>query len=290
MRAPVMVGVLLCGCTAAETAQPVTLPDHVATLNITLEGDGSFDPHDVQLAIVWWRDRQVWPARALEPQELVITQFSLSWPVTFQAILKTPPTYDPFYSADTVGARPGRLVAYLDDNHNGKLDFTSIDANHFTDRLIGYTTGNTIMHYTTVGMITQQVYVSNVGNVDVDISAPITLLQRDSPRQSCHLLADWEPHFAYASVFGAIPLDPSEPGQGPWDYESAADAHCPNDALPADTSLVSCDGHAEAIADTSPFIAQTCGTVSRVCEVPWSEPLCPCDGKPYGCVDYEGGL
>jgi hypothetical protein len=300
MRAPLASCALLCACTAqpVDPAQ-VTPPDHVATLNVTLEGDGSLDPAQVQLAIVWFRDRQVWPQRALEPQELLITQFSLTWPVSFEAILTDPPSYDPYYSAPTVGARPGRLVAYLDDNHNGRLDFTRIDASAFTDRIVGYATGNTIMHYSTVNVIAQQVYTPNVGPTDVDISTPITLPARASLRQSCHLLEDWQPHFAYASVFGGIPLDPNDPSEGPWDYEAASDAICPNNELPADTDVISCDAppyqyHAEAIAQTSPFIAQTCGQVSRVCEIWHDDPnapsLCPCDPSLYGCVDYEGGL
>ena len=292
----------LCACGTEGSDAVVLPPPHVATLDITIEGDPSIDPTKVQVAIVWFRDRAVFPARQLEPQELLVVNHSLSWPLHIEAELTEPPPYDPFYSAPTVGSRPGMLVAYLDDNANGHLDFTPVTAGAFVDRLIAYRPDTRIVHYSTVDVIAQSVYVSNVGLQDVDVSTPITLLARAEPRQSCHLLADWRPYFAYQRVFGGIPIDQNEASVGPWDYEAEGDSPCPGGVAPDDTDAVSCDEaplyafHAKAIAQTSSFISQTCGQVMRVCQVRRANPnapgpwLCPCDPSLYTCVPYEGGL
>ncbi|HEY6036296.1 MAG TPA: hypothetical protein VIV58_18595, partial [Kofleriaceae bacterium] len=229
-----------------------------------------------------------------EPQQLLITQYSLSWPMTIDAVLPQRPTYDPYYSSPSVGARRGRLVAYIDGNHNDQLDFTPIDADAFTDRLVGYTAGNEIHYYTTVDTFSQNVYVPNAGPTDVPVDQPLELLARAELAQSCNLLLDWEPYTAYVSVFGPIPLDPNE--RGPWDFEASSDAPCPSNAVPADTGEISCDAgpqqwHAMSVATTSAFIASTCGMVTRVCEgsLTAADP-CPCDSTKYFCTQYEGGL
>ncbi|MEP6861062.1 MAG: hypothetical protein ABJE66_10600 [Deltaproteobacteria bacterium] len=248
----------------------------------------------MNLAIEWFRDKSVWPARELEPQQLVITQHSLSWPMTIDAIVPERPTYDPYWSSPSVGYRPGRLIAYIDGNHDDELDFTPIDANDFTDRIIAYASGTTINYYTTVDVFAQNVQVPNVGPTDMPIDQPLELLQRTDLAESCNLLADWEPYTAYESVFGGIPLDANQ--RGPWDFEAASDSPCPGNVAPAQTAEVSCDAgasqwHAQEVAQTSTFIAQTCGKVMRVCEGGDSTPSpCPCDATRYYCTQYEGGL
>jgi hypothetical protein len=288
-----ILGVLapLCACgttTPPDTAVPI---GGVATLDVTIEGDGSIDPQDVQLAIMWFRDRRVWPARQLEAQELLIKSHTLSWPLHVEAVIEEMPTYDPFYSSPTVGARPGRLVAYVDDNDNGRLDFTPITASQFADRLIAYTPGTTINHYSTVDVLGQNVHVWN-SITEEDISTPITLFERDEPRQSCNLLEDWRPRDAYQRVFGGGPPDPNDPAWGPWDMEAEGDSPCPGNTIPPLTTEVSCDGHALESTTPSAFIGTTCGSVIRVCQfTPWMEPgNCTCDSTKYYCTDYEGGL
>lgn len=281
----------LCACNSDEPPQP-TGPDHVAALDVTIEGDGSIDPKTVQLAIVWSRDRHVWPARELEPQELLIENHSLSWPLHMTALLTETPPYDPYWSAPTVGARPGLLVAYVDGNGNGKLDFTPVTADAFIDRLIAYRPDTRIIHYSTVNVVAQSVYVSNVGYQDIDLGAPITLLDRSQLSQSCNLLADWRPYSAYLAVFGGISIDPNDISIGPWDSEAEGDSPCPNNMIPPLTTEIACDGHALEEATTSAFISQTCGSIIRVCQfLPYMEPGgCTCDSTKYYCTDYEGGL
>lgn len=298
MRAGVWC-VLLGACTGTQGTPTMSPPAGVATLNVTLEGDGSLDPNQVNLAIVWMRDKDVWPARGIEMQQLLITKHSLSWPVTFEARMLERPTYDPYWSSPQVGFRYGWVVAYVDDNHNDTLDFTPIDSDHFTDRIVGFTLDDQIHYYTTVDQLTQ---CTDIYGTDSDISTPLTLQAHAAPAESCHLLADWRPYFEYAHVFGGSGPGP-DPGPGPWDWDAASDAPCPANLVPDGTSEISCDipapayqFHAMAFAQTSAFISQTCGMVERVCEGwrmdpnapgPWP---CPCDSTKYYCTDSEGGL
>ena len=122
---------------------------------------------------------------------------------------------------------------------------------------------------------------------DSDIASPLTLQAHADPADSCHLLEDWRPYFEYLHVFGG----------------SGCAAACPGNVVPAQTAEISCDipapaypFHALAIAQTSSFIAQTCGMVIRACEGwrtdpnapgPWP---CPCDSSKYDCTDSEGQL
>jgi hypothetical protein len=287
----------LCACGTTPPPDTTTPPDAtapidgVATLDVTIEGDGSIDPQDVQLAIMWFRDRRVWPERQLEPQELLIKSHSLSWPLHVEAVIEQMPTYDPFYSSPTVGARPGRLVAYVDGDNNGRLDFTSITADSFTDRLIAYTPGTTINHYSTVDVLAQNIHVQNMIS-EADISTPMTLLERDELPQSCNLLEDWRTRDAYWRVFRWPSADPNDIAWGPWDYEAEGDSPCPGNMIPPLTTAVSCDGHALESTTPSAFIATTCGGIIRVCQfTPWMAPgNCTCDSTKYYCTDYEGGL
>ncbi|MFT3698780.1 MAG: hypothetical protein QM831_36880 [Kofleriaceae bacterium] len=293
------VAAVLVACTSSHPASPpdAVPPDSApagVALHVTVDGDGSIDPTTVNLAIVWFRDPAVWPARLLEPQQVRITSHSLSWPMTIEAVIPEAPTYDNYYSSPSVGARPGRLVAYIDDNHDDQLDFTPITAAAFSDRLIAYSTGTSIVYYTTVDSFAQSVNIQNVGPTERTIDQPMELLAHTDATQSCNLLADWEPHSAYAATFAGIPLDPND--GGPWDREAASDAPCPGNVAPADATAFSCDAgfydwHAEAFAQPSAFISSTCGAVSRVCRGGGAEPSpCPCDTGMYQCTMYEGGL
>lgn len=292
---------LLAGCTSmADNGPPPEQLDRVATLHAVLQGDGSIDATQVRFAIVWWRDKQVWPERLLEPQQLVVAAHTLSWPMHVELALPARPSYDPYYSQPSVGARAGRLVAYLDDNHNGKLDFTPINATQFTDRIIGFNAGDLVDYYTTVDVFAVSQYEPNVGLVDHDIATPLTIYQRTAPQYGCNLLEGWQPYAAYARGFGGF-LGSDDPAQGPWDWEASFDPPCPDNLVPALTTEISCDApqyqfHALETATPSSFIAQTCGRVTRVCEGwrqdpnapgPWP---CPCDSSKYYCTQYEGGL
>lgn len=128
----------------------------------------------------------------------------------------------------------------------------------------------------------------------------MTLDQRTDAQYSCNLLDGWEPYTAYARGFGGF-LGSDDPQQGPWDWEATFDPPCPDNLLPPQTTEISCDSpeyqfHALESTTPSPFIAQTCGRISRVCEGwrhdpntpgPWP---CPCDSRKYYCTQYEGGL
>jgi hypothetical protein len=291
-----------CTTLSPDPGPPPPPPGRIATLNVTVEGDGEFAPTDVQLAIVWWRDRAVFPERELEPQELLIASHSLSWPMAIEAALTEPPTYDPYWSSPGVGTRPGMLVAYVDQNGNDQLDFTPVTASAFSDRIIAYAAGTRIIHYSTVNVVGQQVQERDIGIIERPIETPIVLPQRSELRRSCHMLEDYRPYFAYQEVFNGIALDPNDPSLGPWDLESASDAPCPNGVVPPMATMLACGGepsygfHAKEVAQTSPFIASTCGQVMRICQVRRSDPNapgpwpCPCDPMKYACTDYEGGL
>lgn len=275
-----------CGVDASESG-PIE-PQRLASLDITLEGDGSLDPTKIQFALVWYRDKNVWPKRQLEAQELFVAGHSLSWPVHYDLAVTEKPTYDPYWSSAYVGFRWGTVVAYLDDNANGRLDWTPVTGSAFVDRIVGYNPMARYVYYSTV-----DVYSYNPENImDMDVATPVTLFDRSEPRESCNLLEDWEPYTAYRAVFGPIQIDPREPGHGPWDMEASTDAPCPGNMIPALTTEISCDGHALETAHASTFIAQTCGQVVRVCQfTPYMEPgNCTCDETKYYCTAYEGGL
>jgi hypothetical protein len=294
MRCTWLAALAIGACTTQPP--PPSLPDAVATFHVTVDGDGSVDPKSVRLAIAWWTNTGVWPARLIEPQELFITQHSLSWPLTIDALLTERPTYDPYWSADTVGVRPGRLIAYVDGNGNGKLDFTDITANAFTDRMLAYSIWNQVHYYTTVDSFSQQIDAWN-DHREVDAATPVELYDRSSPKESCHLLADWRTFEEYAQPLQGQYNDPNDPHHGPWEGDVYLQIPCPGGTMPADTTAVSCDYvapsyayDAEATADASPFIMQTCGQPVRVCYVRREDPSapgpwpCPCDSTMYTCL------
>lgn len=279
--------VALAACSSPADEQ-VTPPTPVAKFDVTVEGDGSLDPTQIRLAIVWDRgDKSLWPARLLEPQELFISSHTVVPPLRYQLGALQPPPYDAFFNSPSVGVRFGSLVAYLDRNANGRLDFTPVDAPDFVDRIVAFHPFLRAAYFTTVDVWSLRIGDTEWTDEDSDATTPVTLRPRSEPRHSCALLEDWETE--------DTGIDWTDPG--PWDHEMWQNAPCPGNELPELACGVDCFGEhgfqaLESIVAPSPFIAQTCGRLLRQCMSrgdarPPSYP-CPCDPNvtSYLCEEF----
>jgi hypothetical protein len=288
-----LAAALLAGC---GDSMPVGFKPPLATLTgtiaVTLPPPAGAE---VRVALLWATNTDSWADKSIKhfvAQDVAVT--GVTWPAQFQlAITDLPPD-----NAIEFGAAGGQVIAYRDLNHNGQLDFTPPDAEHFVDEVVAYDTGLVIWYFDpstgfTPGFSTSQ------GSIDT----PITLTEQPLA-SSCHLL-EWE-----------LSSSDGPAGPGPWGPNAGVTHmnYCPGSPvqltadgtgteltdhdghLPAETTELYCqsdDGFYEARwtpETTSAFVLETCGAVIRTCNglrdgsaTPPPAWPCPCDPSLYTC-------
>lgn len=255
------------------------------------------DPSEIRVALAWMATDLDPSQRPWVMQDVAIVHMSDTWPPEFELAITEPPPAGAVHWQ--LGYSQAKFVAYLDNNHNGKLDWTSIDAAAFNDEIIAYHPHLNLVYEDNGGL---KLITPDSNGELVDASTPIKLLERSTPRDSCHLL-DWTPRFAFEASRHSYP-NPEEGDQGPWDNQ--AFPKCVTNVPPAGAS-VACQPEfgmpmypvnqyqyfTSWTTAPSAFIANTCGGVMRFCEGYRPDPSvggdwpCPCDSTKYSCVDYQ---
>lgn len=290
-----VAGALLgaCGVAAPTDYRPATATIH-GVLNVDEAPPGA---SHIRAALVWESSETTVPNRPLRAQNVRLTA---DWPAFTIGIDAVPPDEATISGESSRWAR-GRVIVFRDVNQNDALDFTSIQADWFEDELVAFPHRDYVDYWESNGPSGQSAGFTVAGSDEADASLPIIFNLSRRASASCHLL-DWMPRSAHEAAQHSHP-DPTTGDQGPWDLERIME--CDDVVPPPGTERVACDPinalHPDFMASwsapTSPFVANTCGPVMRICQrrrdihqpAPAGWP-CPCDPTKYACVDYWSGL
>jgi hypothetical protein len=315
LSSPIRIGVALAAAAtgallaACDDEAPAPRPV-LATLSGTISATEP-PPADaeIRVALLWATNSKSWEDKSIKhfvAQDVAVT--AVSWPATFQlAITELPPE-----NALDHGAAGGQVIAYRDLNHNGKLDFTPPDADHFVDEVFAYDSDLAVWYQDpdmnpglTPGFSTSE------GSIDT----PITLTERPLAA-SCHLL-EWELSDPANGPAGVGPWGPNT-GVGHMNYCPESPTQLTADGVgveltdgdgspPPETTELACQvfsgppdqpaGFYEARwspENTSAFVLATCGTPVRSCnslrasnDTPPPAWPCPCDPARYTCTGNQ---
>jgi hypothetical protein len=303
LAAVLATGLCACGDTAPTEEPPVPLA--VLSGTISVESPPPADA-EVRVALLWATNSQSWADKSIKhfvAQDVAVT--AVTWPAQFQlAITELPPE-----NALDHGSAGGQVVAYRDLNHNGKLDFTPPDADHFVDEVVAYDS-NLAIWYRDPDM--NPGFTPGFSTSEGPIDTPITLTERPLAA-SCHLL-EWELSEPIDGPAGVGPWGP-DTGVGHMNYCPESPVQLTADGVgteltdgdgspPPETSELACQtfgdptGQPAGFYDarwspetTSAFVLETCGTLVRNCSslrttggTPPSGWPCPCDPAKYTCT------
>ena len=288
-----------CGSSMPDDHKPI-----LATISGTIAATPSItetppSEGEIRVALLWATNSDSWQDKHIKhfvAQDVAITAVSL--PAQFElAITDLPPE-----NALDHGAGGGQVIAYRDLNHNGKLDFTPPDADHFVDEVVAYDSELVVWYFDPE---THPGFIPGFSTSKGPIDTPVTLTERPFAA-SCHLL-EWELNDPIDGPAGVGPWGPSS-GVGHMNYCPESPVYLPPGAAgvelgdgdgspPPETSELFCDPPPQGQGYeaywvpevTSAFVLETCGPVERTCHalrasdvVPSGWP-CPCDPQKYTC-------
>jgi len=126
-------GLFACGSLDGHTDKPTTL----ATVHGELSNPGGVATKDVRVAIVWLNGTKYSVAEDLPVQPVFPSQFALSLTAPPPADALFPAKGDDKASTDGIEVAFGFVVAYEDQNGNGKLDLVESSDSAFIDKIVG---------------------------------------------------------------------------------------------------------------------------------------------------------
>jgi hypothetical protein len=290
-----------CGESMPSDQRPV-----LATIRGTLQVEPSTSDAEIRVALLWliYDDSSVdQNSKHFVAQDVPVTSVTL--PATFELAITDLPPENALYH----GTAGGSVIAYRDLNHNGQLDFTPPDADHFIDEAVAWDDELWIRY---VDPELNPGYTPGFSTSKGSIDTPVTLSEVPMVA-SCHLL-EWDLK------------QPENAGPGPWGpILSVGMDYCPESPYsippggagvelgdgdgspPPETSEVYCEesfGSSDPVAQvytaywvpehTSDFVLATCGPLERSCHegrdlsvMPPAAWPCPCDPSRYTCRDQE---